>query len=83
MKSVKRIPIKAAKDIAEKYNQEQVVIITFDKKEPRTHVVTYGKSLFDCQQIADWGNWLKEEVLMWPKSLCQDIPARVKRKQNG
>lgn len=79
MKSFKRIPIKAAKDIADKYNQNEVILVTFDAMTGLTHVVTYGKTLFDCQSAAVGGNRLKREFLKWPDELCHDVPARMKK----
>ena len=48
----KRIPINAAKAIADKYDQHQVIILTWDKANGLTHVVTYGVTVKDCQQAA-------------------------------
>lgn len=73
----KKIPISTAKEIAAKYEQNQVVIVTFDKAENRTHVVTYGKTLEECKQAAQGGNFVKK-ALGWPDNLCQDKPARQK-----
>lgn len=75
--SVKRIPISAAKEIADKYEQNQVIIVTFDKSENRTHVVTYGKTIEECKQAAQGGNFVKK-ALGWPDSLCHDKPTRSK-----
>ena len=75
-----RIPIKVAKDIAKKYDQQQVILVTWDKGT--THVVTYGKTLTDCEQAAQGGNFVKK-ALGWPDELCQTKPARVKRKEKG
>lgn len=36
----KRIPITAAKRLAEQYLQDQIILITFDKSTGTTHVVT-------------------------------------------
>ena len=74
--SVKRISITAAKEIADKYSQNQVVIVTFDKSENRTHVVTYGQTLEDCAQAAQGGNFVKK-ALGWPDSKCQDKPTNL------
>ena len=76
----KRIPIKAAKEISEKYNHNQVIICTFDKDEGRTHVVTYGKTLKDCDEAAKGGNFVKK-ALGWPDNLCNAKPNRIKKSQ--
>lgn len=76
----KRIPIQVAKDIAEKYGQAQVIIVTWDAKEGLTHVVTYGQTLTDCDQAAKGGNLVKR-ALGWPESQCQAEPTRVRRRR--
>jgi hypothetical protein len=75
----KRIPITEAKRISKLYGQSQVILVTWDKVNNRQHVVTYGQSITDCEQAARGGNFVKE-ALGWPKDLCQDVPARIKRR---
>ena len=82
----KLIPIKAAKDIAEKYDATIVCIVTWDGKTGVQHVVTYGKSLQECGWAADLGNKIKEKILKWPKDLCNAMPKRLeegKMKKGG
>jgi hypothetical protein len=73
-----RIPIIAAKRIADEYGQNQVVLVTFDKSDGTTHVVTYGKSVEECAQAAQGGNFVKR-ALGWPESLCNAKSARARR----
>lgn len=73
----KRIPITAAKRIAKDFDKDQVIIVTWDKKYGRTHVTTYGKSIKECKQAADGGNFVKK-ALGWPDELCKAKPSRVK-----
>jgi hypothetical protein len=77
----KRIPIAAAKRIADEHGCSQVIVLAFDT-EGRTHVVTYGRTLKDCEQAAAGGNKMKQ-VMGWPEELCQAKPARVARKERG
>lgn len=72
----KRIPITAAKGIAQAHGLRQVILLGWDGE--RTHVVTYGKSMQDCRQAAEGGNKLKR-ALGWPEELCNDKPARARR----
>jgi hypothetical protein len=72
----KRIPIKAAREISAKYDLKQVIILAWDGK--LTHVVTYGKTMEDCDQAAQGGNKMKK-AFGWPESLCQAEPSRVKK----
>ena len=72
------MPIKAAKEVAEKYNQMEVVMITWDGR--KTHVVTYGKDEQHCKLAAHLGNLIKRGVLGWPEELCNEKPRSSKRK---
>lgn len=74
---VERIPIVAAKRIADDYGQRQVVLVTWDGST--THVVTYGRTVEECGQAAQGGNFVKR-ALGWPETLCNDVPARRKRR---
>jgi len=76
----KRIPITEAKRLAATYGQTQVIIVTWDKLNNRQHVVTYGKSITDCEQAAIGGNFVKK-ALGWPDELCHAEPARMRRKK--
>lgn len=75
----KKIPISAAKTIANKYDKNQVIIVTWDKKHGLTHVTTYGKTIEECEQAATGGNFIKK-ALGWPDKLCHAKPARSKKK---
>jgi len=76
--SIKRIPIKVCKEISQKYKQAQVILVTWDAIEGRTHVVTYGQSLKDCEQAAIGGNKVKK-ALGWPDEMCDAVPARISK----
>jgi hypothetical protein len=56
---VKRIPIAEAKRIAEKYGQSQVILLTYDKLNGITHMVTYGDTLSCCRQAAEGGRLIR------------------------
>jgi len=76
----KRIPIKAAKDVAKQYDLLQVILLAWDGEQ--THVVTYGTTLKDCGQAAIGGNKIKR-WMNWPEELCQTKPARIRKKENN
>jgi len=79
-KPVKRIPISAAKDISKRFGQDEVIIVTWDKVNNRTHVITYGKTIKQCAEAAQGGNFVKKS-LGWPDELCQTEPARIRCKK--
>jgi hypothetical protein len=64
-KTVKGIPIRAAKEIAEKYSVKQVILVTWDGESEC--VTTYGKTVEECEQAAIGGNRIKK-ALGWPDS---------------
>jgi hypothetical protein len=72
----KRIPIQAAKKLCAKLGCRQVIVVAWDGDS--THVVTFGRSIEDCDQAAQGGNKVKT-ALGWPESLCKDEPSRVKK----
>src|SRR5882724_736385 len=72
----KRIPIEVARFACEAAECRQVILCAWDGK--LTHIVTYGKTVEDCAQAAQGGNYLKQKW-GWPE--CNDQPSRVKKLQ--
>lgn len=68
---MKRIPIKAAKRIAEEYGYDQVMIYARkvgEGPEPHgEHVTTYGVTKKHCEAIAMSADYLKYNVFGWTK----------------
>lgn len=71
-----RVTIQDARKLAKERELSHVIIFAFDKDKVQ-HVATYGKTLEQCSQAAEFGNNLKT-ILKWPESL-QAQPSRVKR----
>lgn len=65
MSRYKRIPITAAMDISEKYEKNQVIIVTWDAVHHLQGVASYGKTKEECDQAAR-GAQLVQEALNWP-----------------
>ena len=76
---MKRLPIQAAKDVAERYNQQQVILVAWDAADGLTHVVSYGTTLAACEQAAAGANVVKR-ALGFPEELCNTKPSRVRRR---
>lgn len=72
-----KIPVKALKDLANTYGLDRVVV--FATNANTQFVSTYGRTVEECSEAADFGNLLKD-ALGWPASLHQQ-PSRVKRLQ--
>jgi hypothetical protein len=68
---VKRIPIKAAQEIAEKYGYDQVVIyarkVGEDPEPHGEHMTTYGVTDLHCNVAARIGDFLKFKIMGWDK----------------
>lgn len=74
----KRIPISAAKRIAEELGLKQIILTAWDGE--LMHVVTYGKTIADCEQAAIGGNFVKK-ALGYPEEDCKTMPSRWKAKK--
>jgi len=74
-----KIPIKALKEFSEKYKLTHVIVLAHDENGKTDHVATYGRTIEQCSQAADFGNKLKDG-LGWPQSLHAQ-PSRVRRLQ--
>ncbi|WP_297105200.1 hypothetical protein [uncultured Devosia sp.] len=63
------IPIAAAREIAQRYGYDQVIIVArrcHDTPEPHgEHVTTYGRNAEHCSVAARIGNFLKFKVMGW------------------
>lgn len=70
----KKIPVETAKQIAEEFDKDQVIIVTWDAAYRMQHITTYGQSRESSAQAAQGGNFIKE-ALGWPDELCHDTPA--------
>jgi hypothetical protein len=76
---MKRLPIEAAKALAKKYNQAQVILVTWDALDHVIHTVSYGKTTDDCAQAALGAN-LVRETLGFPEEDCHEVPYRARDK---
>ena len=67
---MKRIPIVAARRIAEEYGYDQVVIVA-RKVGPQNvggeHVTTYGVDKANCDVAARIGDFFKHKLMGWPE----------------
>lgn len=61
------IPISAAKDIAHKYDYDQIIVIGRNTTTGFEHVTTYGKTKAHCGAAAKIGDFLKYDIMKWPR----------------
>jgi hypothetical protein len=61
-----RIPIKAGKEIADKYGYDQVIIVARKVGEGGgEHVTTYGVNSENCSAAAKIGDFFKFKLMGW------------------
>ncbi len=74
---MRAIPISAAKNVAEKYGYDQIVIIGRKVGEAGgEHVTTYGVDKANCDVAARIGNFFKHKLMGWP----EPAPSATERK---
>ncbi len=71
------IPIKALEELSKKYGYDH--IICFATKGKTQYVATYGRTIEECDQAAQFGDKMKD-MLGWPESL-HAAPSRVRQLQ--
>ena len=71
-----RLPIKALRELAKKFGYSHVVVFAYDRNKNMSHIATYGRTIKECDQAAQFGDMLKD-ALHWPESL-HTVPNRVK-----
>ena len=83
----KKIPIKVAQEIADKYGYDQVVIVArlVDEKEGQEWCTTYGRNKEHCKVAARMGPILKalnngEAKVMWLNGKKPEAPASCRTK---
>lgn len=72
-----KIPIKALKEMSKAYKLDHIII--FATGGDTQYVATYGRTIDECSEAADFGNVMKDK-LGWPESLHQQ-PSRVRKLQ--
>lgn len=73
-----KIPVKVLREFAREYDQTHLIVFGCDS-DNMLHVATYGRTLEQSSEAADFGNKLKEK-LGWPEAL-QKQPSRVRALQ--
>ena len=64
-----RIPIRAGREIAERYGYDQVVIIARKVADDGgEHVTTYGVNKQHCAVAARIGDFIKHKIMGWPET---------------
>lgn len=76
MSNFQDIPVEAAQSIAELYDKDQAIVLTWNKEHGIETVTTWGKTTHDADQAAEGGNMLKK-ALGWPEENCNAVSAKV------
>ncbi len=70
---MKPIPISAAKEIAERYGYDQLIVVARKVGDGGgEHVTTYGRNKAHCDVAASVGDFLKFKVMGWHESQTKD-----------
>jgi hypothetical protein len=83
---MKRIPIKAAEEIAKTYGYDQVIVMARKVGENGgEHVTTYGLNKAHCEAAARTGDFLKHKIAgwPWPKQSTADPLYRALKRLHG
>jgi hypothetical protein len=62
------IPYVELQRLAETYNLSHIIMLAHSPEPYQDHIVTYGQSIKEADQAAEFGNTLKS-ALGWPDSL--------------
>ena len=71
----KIIPVSALKKFANDYGYDHIIMFCTAKKTQ--YIATYGKTIEQCDQAAQFGDKLKD-AMGWPETL-HAMPSRVKK----
>jgi len=69
------LPVQAAKDVAEKYDLDQVILLCRDMKDNIVHVVTYGQNEEDKGMAALDGAKIRQVLAAVPATFEEAIEA--------
>ncbi|MGN8055667.1 hypothetical protein ACTJKN_05290 [Pedobacter sp. 22163] len=81
-KNAIEVPVDQAAMIAEKFEKDMVVIITYSRDQHSETVTTFGKTVSDSDYAAAAGNNLKK-ALRWDEAKTRDVSAKVLRLVNA
>jgi len=68
-----KIPVSDLEALAEKRDLSHVIVLAHDLDGKTDHVATYGRTIEQCSEAADFGNKMKD-ALGWPESLHAQPP---------
>lgn len=54
------VPVSAAKEIAEKFEKQEVIVLSVDRIHEKVHITTYGKTPKNCENAAATGDFMRE-----------------------
>jgi hypothetical protein len=68
LRVMRRIPIAAAREVAERWGYDQIVIIGRKVgSDGGEHVTTYGVDRANCDVAARIGDFFKHKLMGWPE----------------
>jgi hypothetical protein len=73
----KQVPISAAKELAKKYDKQEVIILSVDREFDKVHITTYGINPHYCHNAKVTGEFLAE-ILGLDKLGYHDLVEKIK-----
>lgn len=81
------IPVATAESIGRRFGYDQVVVygrrVGEDPLPHGEHLTTWGRNRDHCQVAKHLGNFLKHEIMGWPKQNVDEIEVRIYAAMSG
>lgn len=74
----KRVPITAAREVAKKYDKQEIVILAIDREFNKIHITTYGVSKHYCLNAEITGDFLTEVLGIRKPKKYFDLIEKIK-----
>ena len=78
--SYKEVPIKAAEEIAKKFEKQEVIVLSVDRPHNKVHITTYGINKDYCKNAEITGDFLAEILQLNDSKLFTELIEQVKEK---
>jgi len=74
----KEVPVSAAKTIAEKFDKQEVIVLTVDREFNKVHITTYGENKHYCKNAEITGDFLAEVLQVKQPEIYGELIERAK-----
>ena len=74
----KEVPVSAAKTIAEKFDKQEVIVLTVDREFNKVHITTYDENKHYCKNAEITDGFLAEVLQVKEPALYGELIERAK-----